>query len=165
MITKYMIRSREKHYRWKGGRTTTSQGYIAIARKHHPYSDCRGYVMEHRYLMELELGRYLTKYEEVDHINGIKTDNRIENLRIMSKGQHTQRHSEGNMHKQGKHKDTSDRQCFKCGSKKTTIIKPTPKSLIKTPFPKWLHMPYDKINWYCYNCNQSYMRTLKTGGI
>jgi hypothetical protein len=38
--------------------------------------------------MEEHLGRYLRRDEVVHHINGITTDNRLDNLQRMSKSEH-----------------------------------------------------------------------------
>jgi hypothetical protein len=72
---------------YKGGRLK-QYGYIKILVKDHPFSDSKGYVFEHRVIMEKKIGRYLKAYEFVHHRNGIRDDNRIENLEIMTKRIH-----------------------------------------------------------------------------
>jgi hypothetical protein len=43
---------------------------------------------EHRLVMEIALGRELTRDEHVHHVNGQKDDNRLENLQVMAWGEH-----------------------------------------------------------------------------
>lgn len=68
---------------WKGGRRKHGSGYIQIFKPDHPNVGNSGYIMEHRLVMEEHLGRYIKPTEYVHHINGEKSDNRLENLELM----------------------------------------------------------------------------------
>ena len=80
---------------WKGGRKITSQGYVEVYKPDHPNSDSMGYVKEHRLVMSKILGRALSKKEIVHHINKDRTDNRPENLEVLSIGSHQRMHTLG----------------------------------------------------------------------
>lgn len=68
----------------KGSGYTTAQGYKILSKKH-PNSSKRGQILEHKLVMSEYLGRPLLKHETVHHKNGIRNDNRIENLELWSK--------------------------------------------------------------------------------
>jgi uncharacterized protein (DUF1330 family)/ribosomal protein L37E len=54
--------------------------FIFVYRPGHPGAMCPGYLKKCRVVVEDHLGRLLRKEEKVTHINGIKTDDRLENL-------------------------------------------------------------------------------------
>lgn len=93
----------ENSNNWKGGKTFHGNGYIYLRNHNHPNRTKSGYVFEHRLVMEKKIGRYLTKEEVVHHINGIKDDNRIENLvLIKSNKEHKTLHNLENNPMKGK---------------------------------------------------------------
>lgn len=72
----------------KDWKTVNKGNYLYALVPDHPNSTKNGYVLEHRIVMERYLGRYLTPNEVVHHINHNTHDNRLENLRLMSKEDH-----------------------------------------------------------------------------
>ena len=81
-------------YGWKGG-ILRSNGYYWIHSPHHPRKNkCgKGYVRRCCLVVEKYLGRFLTKVEIVHHINNDRTDDRIENLMVLSRGEHSRLHN------------------------------------------------------------------------
>lgn len=88
--------------KWTGGHIgkTTGYKYIRIDGKDEE---------EHRLVVEKHIGRRLNKDEVIHHINGIKTDNRIENLIVLSNAEHSKLH--------GKEKNNTC-VCVECGKLK-----------------------------------------------
>jgi len=84
----------ENNPRWNNGRCI-SQGYVLIRRPGHPHADNRGYVREHVLVAERTLGRPLATNEVAHHINGIRDDNRPENIQVMTRGAHHSHHHQG----------------------------------------------------------------------
>jgi len=78
---------REESSHWKGGVLITADGYRTIYN-----SEKQKYEREHRIIMEKHIGRSLLESEDVHHINGIKDDNRIDNLMILTRSEHTKEH-------------------------------------------------------------------------
>lgn len=110
---------REKHSNWKNG-IHYRNGYRYIFKPDYPFSNKSGYILEHRYVYEQYYNCCLLKWTDIHHINGIKTDNSINNLEAMIHGRHMiLEHT----------KDMSNRLCEICNGK-TLILKNNPDNLM-----------------------------------
>ncbi len=105
---------------WKGGKRMRF-GYVEIYKPDHPYA-VQSYVFEHRLVMEESIGRYLKSDEIVHHKNGIRNDNSIENLEVVSRHMH-----------RIIHRKTDGMKCYYCGS--DDVIKQGKRT--RTMFQAW----------------------------
>jgi len=71
----------ENNPAWKGGEYKI-RGYVKVKAPGHPHADTASYMLEHRLVIEEDIGRYLEPHERVHHKNGIRNDNRLENLEL-----------------------------------------------------------------------------------
>lgn len=72
----------------------TDSGYIKRMAKDHPKADGKGYVAEHRLVMEAHLGRLLTEDEVVHHKDRDRCNNDICNLEVLPPADHKRLHLE-----------------------------------------------------------------------
>lgn len=157
---------------WKGG-IKRDEWYYRILKPEHPNADNQGYVAHHRLIYEHYLSiifdedMFIPKEYEIHHITPVKEGgtNALINLTLMTRGEHQRHHTLGNRNNRGKHKDLSDRKCFRCGTNKTPIQNPSKFNKMVTPCPRWHHIPEDKINWYCQKCFDRLRRLRKKGCI
>jgi hypothetical protein len=100
----------------KDGKIFSSHGYVLL-RSNHPKAH-KGWYYEHRLVMEKRLGRLLKTYELIHHKNGIITDNRIENLELITMAEHCKHHKPDKIKR--KYKKTLirfERECPICHKK------------------------------------------------
>ena len=85
--------SGDKNGNWKGGRVNQG-GYVKILLPSddffYPMANVNGYIYEHRLVVAKAWGRNLHSWEIVHHRNGIRDDNRMENLQLVSDDRHKQ---------------------------------------------------------------------------
>lgn len=76
------------------GHTYINRGYVYIVLERgdffYPTASKAGHIAEHRLVMAKSLGKNLHTWELVHHINGIKDDNRRENLQLVTDDRHRQ---------------------------------------------------------------------------
>lgn len=97
--------------RWKGGRVQKN-GYWLAWKPEHCNADDRGYVLEHRMVMSDFIGRPLKSDEHVHHKNKDKSDNRIENLELLSPSEHISLHAQEKVVGWARHNG----HCADCGT-------------------------------------------------
>ncbi len=77
------VRKGNKNHRYRDEvRLSRKDGYVYLIKHTYPFAYKDGRVFEHRFIMEEHIGRQLKPKEIVHHINGIVSDNRIENLML-----------------------------------------------------------------------------------
>ena len=76
----------DKHPGWKGGRRVEN-GYVVLSNAEFPGAEPFNKTAEHVVVMACHLGRHLRSGESVHHKNGIRNDNRLENLELWTKRQ------------------------------------------------------------------------------
>ena len=105
----------ENHHAWKGGRyKDKNTGYVYVYASDHPFKNKDNKVAEHRKVYEDYYNCILLPFTQIHHVNGIRDDNRIENIIPTYNG----------IHRSTYHKlDTSDRFCLLCGSNTTYFRK------------------------------------------
>lgn len=86
------------HSAWKGGSDLDRDGYVRTYAPDHPWPRSNGYVREHIRVMELHIGRRIRPHEIVHHRDHDKQHNELDNLELMSRGEHSAHHRAHDTH-------------------------------------------------------------------
>jgi len=134
-------------YKRSGKKFINTKGYVMIYKPEHPNSYEDGCIPEHRYIMSQHLKRTLKKGEVVHHINGDKTDNRIENLELMDEIKHDRLPNEGQF-KKGMTPHNKSNNFVKCqGCGKVFHSRPSSKTKTCSHKCKWIYLKKHLYNY------------------
>ncbi|MCJ7828256.1 MAG: HNH endonuclease [Dehalococcoidia bacterium] len=78
----------ENNPRWIGGKVYASDGYIRVLNRTHPRAEKSGYVYQHIVVWEEANKMSLPEGYAVHHLNGIRHDNRPQNLIALPRKKH-----------------------------------------------------------------------------
>lgn len=83
----------DRQHRWTEDKIVGSNGYVKLrVGRGHPLADPNGYAYEHL-VVWCSAGRPRpTRQEILHHRNGVKTDNRLNNLELMTRSAHNAEH-------------------------------------------------------------------------
>ena len=85
--------SASRHPRWNAQRLVSRHGYVKVrVGRRHPLADPNGYAYEHLIILAAA-GLRLSAGQVAHHLNGDKTDNRIENLEVTTRSAHNSHHN------------------------------------------------------------------------
>jgi len=118
--------------------------YKLIYKPEHPFSDSKGYVREHRLVMEEHLDRYITKDEVIHHIDGNGLNNSLENLQLLNNSS-----EHALIHSPKPRKSQEEKELSKIISKqKKELWKKKNKERLREYHENWRNKNKDKIHNY-----------------
>lgn len=86
---------RENNPNWRGGEYTREDGYVMIYKPDHPLVNSNDYIRKSRVVVENNIKEFLPKDVIIHHINHNRSDDRIENLQILtSHAEHRKVHAD-----------------------------------------------------------------------
>lgn len=93
-MSKNIIKYNEKKENWYKKRkySFVANGRIAVFLPEHPKANGSGYVLRSRWIMEKKIGRYLGSNEVVHHLDGNKSNDKLDNLYLTTINEHIKLH-------------------------------------------------------------------------
>lgn len=92
-MTIVLGQTRAAHPSWRGGRFLKGGRWYLRVADDHPMANHQGHVAEYRLILAEALGRMLSRDEHVHHLDLDENNNAIENLVLVTRGEHARIHN------------------------------------------------------------------------